>query len=57
MREIHTIGIAGAGAMGRGIAQIAAQAGLAVVLFDVQPAALVAARDNLASTWTTLTGK
>ena len=57
MREIHTIGIAGAGAMGRGIAQIAAQAGLAVVLFDVQPAALVAARDNLASTWTTLVSK
>ncbi len=57
MREIHTIGIAGAGAMGRGIAQIAAQAGLAVVLFDVQPAALVAARDNLDSTWKTLVSK
>ena len=57
MREIHTIGIAGAGAMGRGIAQIAAQAGLAVVMFDVQPAALVAARDNLDSTFQTLVSK
>ena len=57
MREIHTIGIAGAGAMGRGIAQIAAQAGLAVVMFDVQPAALVAARENLDSTFKTLVSK
>mgnify|MGYP000971963123 CR=1 FL=1 len=33
----HTVGIVGAGAMGRGIAQIAAQAGTTVKLFDVQP--------------------
>ena len=34
-----TLGIAGAGAMGRGIAQIAAQAGVRVLLFDLAPGA------------------
>jgi phosphoglycerate dehydrogenase-like enzyme len=34
MKTIKTVGVAGAGAMGRGIAQIAAQAGLRVRLFD-----------------------
>ena len=33
--EIRTIGIVGSGQMGGGIAQVAAQAGLAVVLYDV----------------------
>ncbi|BBI62169.1 hypothetical protein HSBAA_34750 [Vreelandella sulfidaeris] len=31
-----TLGIVGTGAMGRGIAQLAAQAGLNVMLFDVK---------------------
>ena len=37
------IGIVGTGAMGRGIAQIAAQAGLTVRLFDTNPQAVAAA--------------
>lgn len=36
MREINTIGIVGAGLMGRGIAQIAAQGGLRVLLHDTR---------------------
>jgi 3-hydroxybutyryl-CoA dehydrogenase len=43
--------------MGRGIAQIAAQAGLRVKLFDTNPAALNSARDALTSTWTMLASK
>jgi 3-hydroxybutyryl-CoA dehydrogenase len=42
------IGIVGAGAMGSGIAQVAAQAGIAVRLFDVRAGAARAARDALA---------
>ena len=34
MRNIQTIGIVGAGQMGRGIAQVAAQTGFQVILFD-----------------------
>ncbi len=34
---MNCIGIVGTGAMGRGIAQIAAQAGLRVKLFDANP--------------------
>ena len=36
----NTVGVVGAGAMGRGIAQIAAQAGSAVQLYDTQPEAV-----------------
>jgi len=43
MREISTIGIVGAGAMGRGIAQVAAEAGYAVLLADARPEAAVEA--------------
>ena len=57
MKAIHTVGVAGAGAMGRGIAQIAAQAGLRVKLFDTNPAALNSARDALTNTWTMLASK
>lgn len=57
MKAIQTVGVAGAGAMGRGIAQIAAQAGLRVKLFDTNPAALDSARDALTSTWTMLASK
>lgn len=52
MSEIQTIGIVGAGAMGRGIAQIAAQAGVLVRLYDTNAAAVEAARDALRQTWT-----
>ncbi|MAU96093.1 MAG: 3-hydroxyacyl-CoA dehydrogenase [Fulvimarina sp.] len=40
-----TLGIVGAGTMGRGIAQIAAEAGVAVILADVAPEAGQAGRD------------
>ena len=46
-----TIAIIGAGAMGRGIAQIAAQAGSTVILYDTQAAALVAAQQAIESQW------
>lgn len=39
MKKFDALGIVGAGVMGRGIAQIAAQAGLRVVLYDAQPGA------------------
>lgn len=48
---IQQIGIVGAGAMGRGIAQIAAQAGLQVRLFDLNGQAVAAARQALDDTW------
>src|ERR1051326_3832942 len=35
--DIRTVGIVGAGQMGGGIAQVSAQADLAVVLYDVAP--------------------
>jgi 3-hydroxybutyryl-CoA dehydrogenase len=47
----HTVGVVGAGAMGRGIAQIAAQAGSIVKLYDTQPQAVIKARDELFSQW------
>lgn len=47
---IHCIGIVGAGAMGRGIAQIAAQAGITVHLHDVKQQAVEAAFQYLRST-------
>ncbi|WP_066265345.1 3-hydroxyacyl-CoA dehydrogenase [Hydrogenophaga palleronii] len=50
-------GIVGTGAMGRGIAQMAAQAGSEVWLFDLQPGAAEAARAALQTTWQTLVGK
>lgn len=57
MKKIETIGIVGAGAMGRGIAQIAAQAGFGVVLFDVNAEAVTAARESLRQTWDKLVAK
>ena len=51
MKEIKNIGIVGAGAMGRGIAQIAAQADLNVLLFDVNAQAVNAAIDSLRKVW------
>ncbi|MDH5206959.1 MAG: 3-hydroxyacyl-CoA dehydrogenase, partial [Hylemonella sp.] len=47
----NRIGIIGTGAMGRGIAQIAAQAGSDVILYDTQPAAIAAAKQALIQQW------
>ncbi len=55
--RIDTLGIAGSGAMGRGIAQIAALAGLTVCLFDTNPKALAAARAYLSETFDKLVAK
>jgi 3-hydroxybutyryl-CoA dehydrogenase len=52
-----TVGIVGTGAMGRGIAQIAAQAGSVVKLFDLQPQAADKAKAELASQWDKLVAK
>lgn len=57
MAEIQTLGVVGAGAMGRGIAQIAAQAGLTVRLYDTSAQAVEAARSALADTWAKLAAK
>ncbi len=43
--------------MGRGIAQIAAQAGSTVILFDTQPAAIEKAREALGAQWNKLVEK
>ena len=53
----HTTGVVGTGAMGRGIAQMAAQAGSTVLLYDTQSRAADAACGALRSTWQTLVGK
>jgi len=55
--RFKTVGIVGAGAMGRGIAQIAAQAGSAVLLFDTQTEAVAKARDALGAQWDKLVDK
>ncbi|ANY14693.1 3-hydroxyacyl-CoA dehydrogenase [Bordetella pseudohinzii] len=57
MADIQILGVVGAGAMGRGIAQIAAQAGITVRLHDNNAAAVAAARDALAQTWDKLAQK
>src|SRR5690606_766564 len=57
MKTINTIGVAGAGAMGRGIAQIAAQAGLTVRLFDLNAQAVADARGSLEKVWNRLVEK
>ena len=49
--HFHTIGIAGTGAMGRGIAQLCVQAGSRVVLFDSQPGASATAQAELCVQW------
>jgi 3-hydroxybutyryl-CoA dehydrogenase len=53
----NTIGIAGAGAMGRGIAQIAAQAGSTVRLYDTQAEAVQRAVQELGAQWDRLQEK
>jgi 3-hydroxybutyryl-CoA dehydrogenase len=51
------LGIVGTGVMGRGIAQIAAQAGIAVALYDSRSDAAPAARDHVAETLAKLADK
>src|SRR4051812_32202080 len=51
------VGVIGAGAMGSGIAQVAAMAGHKVVLYDNNSAALEKAKANLAQTIQKLTEK
>lgn len=52
-----SVGVAGSGAMGRGIAQLFAQAGARVSLHDAQPAALEQALVTLRATFDTLAAK
>ena len=49
-RMIDRMAIVGTGVMGSGIAQIAAQAGIQVKLFDAREGAAQVARDNLERT-------
>jgi 3-hydroxybutyryl-CoA dehydrogenase len=51
------VGVVGAGLMGRGIAQIAAQAGFEVRLFDAKPGAAAAAKQAIADILATLVAK
>lgn len=55
--EFQNVAIIGAGAMGRGIAQIAAQAGSQVWLFDTQEGASAKACEALGQTWDRLADK
>ncbi|HSU76279.1 MAG TPA: 3-hydroxyacyl-CoA dehydrogenase NAD-binding domain-containing protein, partial [Burkholderiales bacterium] len=47
-RSDHTAGVAGAGTMGRGIAQVLAQCGVRTVLYDAQPGAAQRGLDSIA---------
>ncbi|QNN55506.1 3-hydroxyacyl-CoA dehydrogenase [Diaphorobacter ruginosibacter] len=51
------VGLVGTGAMGRGIAQIAAQAGSKVCLFDTLPEAAVSAKRQIEQQWQKLSEK
>ena len=53
----HLVGLVGAGAMGRGIAQIAAQGGCQVLLFDAQSGAADTARAAVQEQWQRLLSK
>lgn len=57
MYSFQTIGVVGVGAMGKGIVQIAAQAGLNVIMFDQRLDAVHAARHALGDTWAKLVVK
>lgn len=56
-RDDLVVGIVGAGLMGRGIAQIAALAGIEVLMFDARPEAANEARDAIGKMLETLAGK
>lgn len=49
LEQMQTIAVCGAGTMGAGIAQVAAASGFKTVLFDVQPAMLDKARQQISS--------
>lgn len=49
LEQMQTIAVCGAGTMGAGIAQVAAVSGFNTVLFDVQPAMLDKARQQISS--------
>ncbi|HYE70144.1 MAG TPA: 3-hydroxyacyl-CoA dehydrogenase [Aquabacterium sp.] len=55
--QYNTVGVVGAGAMGRGIAQMAAQAGSIVKLHDTQPEAVAKAVAELGGQWDRLQEK
>ena len=55
--DVNRLGIVGTGVMGAGIAQIAAQAGLNVALFDKNEGAAQKALDGLTATFNKLVGK
>lgn len=57
MTTVSRVGVYGAGAMGSGIALIAAQSGATVRLFDLSGDALAAARKRMAETLDGLVGK
>jgi 3-hydroxybutyryl-CoA dehydrogenase len=53
----RTVGVVGAGAMGRGIAQVCTQAGSVVKLFDTQAQAVAKSRDEVVAQWDKLQEK
>ncbi len=55
--KMECVGVVGAGQMGRGIAQVAAAAGLRVMLFDANADAAAKARDAIASALERLVSK
>ncbi len=55
--EHTTLAVVGTGAMGRGIAQIAAQAGCRVLLLDTREGAAAEAKDALGRQWSKLVDK
>ena len=55
--DFQTIAVIGAGAMGRGIAQIAAQAGAIVYLYDTNHVACLDAKKQLGAQWDKLVAK
>ncbi len=57
MELIHRIGVVGAGTMGHGIAQVAAQSGYEVILVDAAPEALERGKAQIAKGYERLVGK
>ncbi len=55
--SFQNVGIVGTGAMGRGIAQIAAQAGSTVLLYDTNPEAAASAKQQIQQQWKRLVEK
>src|SRR5262245_26047561 len=47
MKDVRTLGIVGSGQMGGGIGQVAAQAGISVILYDVTQPIVNRALDNI----------